>query len=75
MTLEQKLRVFTTNEISYRNITILIYQSSFVNIKLDKGYVFEFKHNFKEVTFLNCTLMNNSGNLIDIIPFNITDLN
>ena len=48
--------------------------SSFLNNTFDKGSLFNFAHNFKQTVFLGCTIQNNNGYLLEMVPFNTQNI-
>lgn len=61
-------RFFTTKELKTRGIVITIENSLFQNINLENESMFEFKHNFRLVNFINCTIKENIGFFLEMIP-------
>jgi len=45
-----------------------IEKSVFKNNALNKGFMFEFKQNFRVVTFDHCIIAENFGNFLEMIP-------
>jgi hypothetical protein len=45
--LTDKLRLFTTKDIKQRNILLTFENTKLIGNRLDKGFQFEFKHNFR----------------------------
>jgi hypothetical protein len=68
-TLSEKLRLFSTQGINLRDAFVKFEKTIFRNNTLDKGYMFEFKHNFRIVVFLNSTMEVNYGHMMELTPF------
>jgi hypothetical protein len=56
ITLTEKLRMLTTQDVKYHPLTLSIINSNMRNNSLEKGYMFEFKHNFRMVKFDKCLI-------------------
>jgi hypothetical protein len=67
--LSEKLRLFSTQGINLRDAFVKFENTVFRNNTLDKGYMFEFKHNFRIVVFLNSTVEDNHGHMMELTPF------
>ena len=67
-TLSDKLRMFTTQDIKNRNIIFVIQDTKFLRNVIEKGYLFEFRHNFRQVTFVDCIIENNNGYFLEADP-------
>ena len=67
--LSEKLRLFSTQGINLRDAFVKFENTFFRNNTLDKGYMFEFKHNFRIVVFLNSTMEENQGHMMELTPF------
>jgi hypothetical protein len=68
-TLSEKLRLFSTQGINLRDAFVKFENTVFRNNTLDKGCMFEFKHNFRIVVFLNSTMEVNYGHMMELTPF------
>ena len=52
-----------------RDVFLKFESTLFRNNTLDKGYMFEFKHNFRIVVFLNSTMEENQGQMMELTPY------
>lgn len=59
VSLKEKLRMFTTGDIIYERLRLIVQDSAFRNNSLEKGFFFEFKHNFEEASFLRSSIEGN----------------
>ena len=46
----------------------MLENSNFQSNTLEKGFMFEFKHNFKSTTIKNTAIAYNTGYLLEMIP-------
>ena len=60
--------MFTTQDIKMRNIILVIENTKFIRNIMEKGYLFEFRHNFRQVTFVDCIIENNYGYFLEADP-------
>ncbi len=60
--------MITTQRIYLRAVLFKFENTVFRNNFLEKGYMFDFNHNFRLTVFLTCSIHNNTGNLIDTDP-------
>ena len=67
--LSEKLRLFSTQGINMRDVFLKFESTLFRNNTLDKGYMFEFKHNFRIVVFLSSTMEKNQGQMMELTPY------
>ena len=67
-TFSEKQRMFTTQAIYLRAVHLKFLNTNFSQNFLEKGYMFEFKSNFRNIIFLSCVIANNTGNLIETAP-------
>ena len=68
LTLSGKLRFFTTQDIKQRNIILVIEKTQFLGNRGDKGYLFDFKHNFRQTIFKDCLIQGNDGYFLEADP-------
>ena len=61
-------RFFATKELKARGIVITLQETLFQNIDMENGIIFEFKHNFRLVNFINCKINDNKGFFLEMIP-------
>jgi hypothetical protein len=61
-------RFFSTKELKARGIVITVQEALFQNIDMQNGIMFEFKHNFRLVNFINCKINDNKGLFLEMIP-------
>jgi len=53
----------------------MVFQNTKVtNNRLDKGSLFEFKHNFRQTTFIDCIFEGNSGYFLEANPSELQNL-
>ena len=60
--------MFTTQDIKMRKIILIIEDTKFLRNFMDKGYLFEFRHNFRQVTFVDCAIEDNNGYFLEADP-------
>lgn len=66
--LSDKQRLFTTQDIKQRGIIIVIDNTTFRGNTLEKGFQFDFKHNFRQTTFTDCVIEGNNGYFLEADP-------
>jgi hypothetical protein len=66
--LREKLTLFSTQGINLRDVFLKFENTLFRNNTLEKGYMFEFKHNFRMTVFLNSTMEDNHGHMMELTP-------
>jgi|LauGreDrversion4_2_1035121.scaffolds.fasta_scaffold08934_4 hypothetical protein len=66
--LSEKLRFFTTQDLNFRGIILTISDSIFRNNVLEKGYMFEFNHNFRLVIFARNNIQSNIAYFLEMTP-------
>lgn len=54
-----------TEDINFKGMLMAFKNNIFKNNSLEKGYMFEFKHNFRLATFINCSFTQNKGSIIE----------
>ncbi|TNV87891.1 hypothetical protein FGO68_gene17182 [Halteria grandinella] len=68
ITLNDKMRMFTTQDIKYIELYLFFSSCNVTFNSLEKGYMFEFRHNFKEISLQKCLIADNSGYFMEITP-------
>ncbi len=68
LVLSDKQRLFTTQDIKQRAIIIVIENTTFRGNSLEKGFQFDFKHNFRQTTFVDCRIEGNNGYFLEADP-------